>query len=221
VKTTTILALALLAFTSVARAAGPGALIRLYEEEILAHDLYVALGEIHPDVMPLHNITRSELMHREALAAILKSEGIKLPTPAGGRRFVSEGLDETFVKWLAEGKKSAGDACRVGVRLEEIDIVDLRKAQTDFPAHKEVLAQLEAASNNHLRAFHRNLTARDGEYTPEALSAEDLKAILNGGGPGCGGSCGSSCCGKQGKGGGGQGRGKGRGATTPPAAKSK
>jgi hypothetical protein len=231
-KTITILALGHLAFSPLACAAGQGDLIRLYEEEILAHDLYVALGREHPDIMPLRNIPRSELMHRDALAVILKSEGIKLPSPARGRRFVSEGLDETFVKWLAEGKKSARDACRVGVRLEDFDIVDLRKAQTDFPAHKEVLGQLEAASNNHLRAFHRNLTARDGEYTPEALSADDLKAILNGsgdGGPGCGGSCGSACSGpcgntcggKQGKGGGGQGRGKGRGATTPPAAKSK
>ncbi len=203
-KTTTILALGLFAFMPVARAAGPGDLIRLYEEEILAHDLYVALGEIHPDVMPLRNIPRSELMHRDALAAILKSEGIKLPTPADGRRFVSEGLDETFAKWLAEGKRSAGDACRVGVRLEDFDIVDLRKAQTDFPAHMEVLAQLEAASNNHLRAFHRNLTARGGEYSPEALSADDLKAILTGdgnGGRGCG-----PC---MGPGGGGKGR-KGR-----------
>jgi hypothetical protein len=204
-NTTTILALGLLAFTSVARAAGPGDLIRLYEEEILAHDLYVALGNEYPDIMPLRNIPRSELMHRDALGAILKSEGIQLPRPARGRRFVTEGLDETYVKWLAEGKKSARDACRVGVRLEDFDIVDLRKAQTDFPAHKEVLGQLEAASNNHLRAFHRNLTARDGKYTPEALSPDDLKAILSGGGDG-----GRGCGPCMGPGGGGIGGPKGR-----------
>jgi hypothetical protein len=101
-KTTAVIALSLFAFTSVARAAGQGDLIRLYEEEILAHDLYVALGREHPDIMPLRNIPRSELMHRDALAAILKSEGIKLPSPARDRRFVSEGLDEAFIAIVAD-----------------------------------------------------------------------------------------------------------------------
>lgn len=204
-KTITILALCLLSFAPATRAAGPSDLIRLYEEEILAHDLYVALDKEHPDIMPLRNIPRSELMHREALSIVLKSEGVKLPTPAKGRRFVSPGLDEIFAKWLAEGKKSAKDACRVGVRLEDFDIVDLRKAQTEYPTHKDVLGELEAASNNHLRAFHRNLTARDGKYVPEALSADDFKSILDSNGNG-GGGCGSC----KGPGGGGNRGPKGR-----------
>ena len=208
-----ILSLGVFAFVSNCPAAAPADLIRLYEEEILAHDLYVALARKHPDVMPLQNIPQSERMHREALAEVLKSEGIALPTPPKGRRFVSNGLDETFVKWRAEGRTSVAAACRVGVRLEEHDIVDLRKAQTDFPAHKEVLAQLEAASNNHLRAFHRNLTARDGDaYQPEALTPAEMKAILEGsqGACGCGGKQGPGA--GSGKRGGRQGRGKGPGA---------
>ena len=175
-----ILTLGVFALASICRAAGPADLIRLYEEEILAHDLYVALAKKHPEVMPLQNIPRSERMHRDALAGVLKAEGIALPTPPKGRRFVSEGLDGIFAKWRAEGKKSAVAACRVGVRLEDHDIVDLRKAQIDFPKHREVLAQLEAASNNHLRAFQRNLKSRGGSYTPEALSAADYKEIVNG-----------------------------------------
>lgn len=205
----------LLAATAV-RAAGPSDLIRLYEEEILAHDLYVILGKKHPDVRPFQNIPRSEQMHREALAAVLKAEGIALPKAPKGRRFVSEGLDGIFAKWRAEGKKSAAAACRVGVRLEDHDIADLRKAQADFPKHKEMFAQLEAASNNHFRAFHRNLTARGGEYAAEALTAEDIKAILEGENE-CGG-CGAGCKpasggpgGGAGNGPGGRGRGNGRG----------
>ena len=205
--------LCLLAIASIARAAGPADLIRLYEEEILAHDLYVALGKIHPDVMPLQNIPSSEMRHREAMAGVLKAEGIELPKPAQGRRFVTEGLDETFAKWLAEGVKSDVDACRVGVRLEDHDIADLRQAQADFPRHKEVLGQLETASNNHLRAFNRNLTSRGGKYTPEALPAADLKAILDGtgnGAAGCNAACEPSGCGPRG-GSGGKGRGNGSG----------
>lgn len=208
--------LGLLAIFTTVRAAGPADLIRLYEEEILAHDLYVTLGRLHPEVMPLQNIPHSEMRHREAMAAILKAEGIELPKPAKGRRFVTEGLDETLAKWLAEGVKSDADACRVGVRLEDHDIADLRKARADFPKHKEVLGQLEAASNNHLRAFHRNLTSRGGAYTPEALSEADMKQIIDGSNIGCG-ACNATCVpqsGGPGKSAGGNGGAAGNGRGT-------
>lgn len=174
-----------------AHAADPAELIRLYEEEILARDLYVALGKIHPVIRPFQNIPHSEASHREAMAAVLKVDGIALPKPPEGKRFASEGLDELFAKWLAEGAKSEADACRVGVRLEDHDIAGLRKAQVDFPAHKETLAALEAASNNHFRAFHRNLKARGGEYKAEALPAADIQKILEGEND-CGG-CKAAC----------------------------
>jgi hypothetical protein len=206
-------AISLLGLAAIARGTGPADLVRLYEEEILAHDLYVALGEKFPDVMPLQNIPRSESRHRDALAAVLKAEGIELPKPPEGRRFASQGLDELFTKWLADGGKSVVDACRAGVRLEDHDIAELRNARIDFPKHKEVLGQLEAASGNHLRAFHRNLTARGGNYTPEALPAADFTAILddaNRGGCGCGITCTPSEC-RSGKGQAGKGRGNGNG----------
>ena len=185
-------AITLLGISAIARAAGPADLVRLYEEEILAHDLYVALGEKFPDVMPFQNIPRSESRHRDALAEVLMAEGIELPIAPEGRRFASDGLDELFAKWLVDGGKSVADACRAGVRLEDHDIADLRKAQADFPKHKEVLGQLEAASNNHLRAFHRNLASRGGKYTPEALPEADFDTILNGSNP-CGGGSNAGC----------------------------
>ena len=79
-------AFGLLAIASVARAAGPADLIRLYEEEILAHDLYVALGKIHPEVMPLRNIPQSELRHREAMAAFSRR------TPSSCRNLPKAGV---------------------------------------------------------------------------------------------------------------------------------
>jgi len=191
VKHRVLSALILLATHLSASAADPSDLVRLYEDEILALDLYVALGKIHPDIRPFQNIPRSEAMHRETMAGILKAEGIELPKPPEGKRFVSEGLDETFAKWLAEGVKSEADACRVGVRLEDHDIAELRKAQAGFPKHKETLAALEAASNNHFRAFHRNLKSRGGDYKAEALPAADIQKILDGEND-CG-ACGNVC----------------------------
>lgn len=212
-KTTVILAISSFAAASLAAAAGASDLIRLHEEEILAHDLYVALAKAHPELMPLRNIPSSEARHREAMAAILKAEKIDTPEIPKGRKFASGGLDALYAKWLEEGRKSPADACAVGVRLEEHDIADLRKAQIVFPAHREVLAQLEAASNNHLRAFHRNLIRHGGQYQPEVLTPAEMKAILDGAqGGGCG-ACGDAKGEGRGPGnGGGRGRGMGRGA---------
>lgn len=156
-----------------------GDLVRLYEDEILAHDLYTELASSHPDLMPLRNIPRSESVHRKVMEGILKARGIAIPKPPDGRKFATEGLDETFNRWLTEGRKSAKDACRVGVRLEEHDIAELRAAAKSTPALAATLSNLERASENHLRAFHRNLTARNGAYKPEVLKPKDFKRILN------------------------------------------
>lgn len=193
--------------------AGETDLIRLYEEEVLAHDLYVELGRIHPGIMPFQNIPGSESQHREVMAGILKKEGIPLPKPPKGKRFVTKDLNKIFNKWLREGRSSELDACRVGVRLEEFDITDLRKAQKDSPDYKDSFAALESASNNHLRAFYRNLSSRGGSYTPESLPEKDFQSIVNSaqqpGACKCDGNCKQDAKGP-GKGRG-QGNGKGRG----------
>jgi len=162
------------------------ALIRLYEEEVLAHDLYVELGKVHTDIMPLQHIPKSEAVHQKVMVGILEAHGIDVPEPRKNRRFVSKDLDKIFDTWLAEGKKSPADACRVGVRLEEHDIADLIAAQKQFPESKLPLGNLQRASGNHLRAFHFNLTARKGSYDPEVLPKKDFDAILVAphGGPG-------------------------------------
>lgn len=200
---------ALLASFSFSNADEDTLLVRLYEEEVLAHDLYVALGKKFTDIMPLQHIPQSEKMHQEVMAGILKERGIDLPKPAKGARFVTEGLDATYKKWFKEGKVSAAAACRVGVRLEDYDIADLIEAQKKMPEIKDVLGNLIAASENHLRAFHRNMTARGGSYDVEALPKADFDAILSGEG-GCCGTCGKGDGPSKGKGkGSGNGKGKG------------
>jgi len=181
-------------------------LIRLYEEEVLAHDLYVELGKKHPDIMPFQNIPHAEQRHTEIMASVLEDRGISIPKPDKGSRFVSKGLDATYKKWLKEGRKSEQGACRVGVRLEDHDIADLQEATVKLPELKDTFDHLIFCSENHLRAFHRNLVARGGEYEVEALTKDEYKTILASEGSGCGGGggCGKGC-------GKGQGQGKGKG----------
>ena len=221
-RSLTLATFGLFAIATAATAADPATLTRLYEDEILAHDLYVTLGQKFPELMPLKNIPQSELRHREALATVLKAEGIALPTPPQGQRFVSPGLDAIFDKWLADGQVSAVSACQAGVRLEDHDISELRQAQVEFPKHKTVLAALESASNNHLRAFYRNLTARSGTYTPEAISEEDFKTIIGGTNTGCDpAGCGPNGCPQGGNGCQAPANGKGAGSCITPPTKKK
>ena len=183
-KTLLINTLASVITFNAAIAANQDDLVRLYEEEILAHDLYVELGKTHPEIRPFKNIPHSEARHREAMEGILKAAGVALPDPKNGRKFVTPGLDRTYKRWLKEGKESSAAACRVGVRLEEHDIMDLRKASVDFPAYKDTLKQLEWASGNHLRAFHRNLVARNGDYSAELMDDAELTRLLGNSGTG-------------------------------------
>jgi len=157
-----------------------GNLVSLYEEEILAHDLYVTFGKQWPEVRPFQNIQRSEQMHREAMSGVLKSNRVPLPRSVSGRKFATSELNDLFDKLRDQGSKSEVAALRAGALIEETDIADLRKMQavSKSDSDKAVFANLEAASGNHFRAFVRNLEARGGKYAPSVLSPADANKIL-------------------------------------------
>lgn len=159
-----------------------GRLAALYEEEILAHDLYVAFGKQWPEVRPFQNIPRSEQMHREAMAGILKNSRVPLPRSASGQKFATSGLNDLFDRLRNQGSESETAALRAGALIEEKDIADLRSMQAELKSEsdKAVLANLEAASGNHFRAFVRNLEARGEPYSPSVLSQADANKILAG-----------------------------------------
>jgi len=155
-------------------------LVSLYEEEILAHDLYVAFGKQWPDVRPFQNIPRSEQMHREAMSGVLENNRVPLPRSDSGRKFATSELNDLFDKLREQGSKSEVAALRAGALIEETDIADLRKMQaiSKSDSDKAVFANLEAASGNHFRAFVRNLEARGEKYMPSVLSPADAGKIL-------------------------------------------
>ncbi len=159
-----------------------GQLVALYEEEILAHDLYVVFGKRWPDVRPFQNIPRSEQMHREAMAGVLKANGVAIPANRVSGTFATPELSSLFQVLGKQGGRSEIEALRAGALIEETDIADLRRARADAltESDKAVFAGLEAASGNHFRAFVRNINARGGAYEPTVLSRADADAILAG-----------------------------------------
>jgi hypothetical protein len=154
----------------------------MHEEEKLAHDVYVTLYEKWE--LPLfNNIAASEQKHADAVATLL--DRYDLADPADGNavgEFTNPKLQALYDRLILQGSKSAADALKVGAAIEEIDIHDLeeRLAETEDADIQRVYKSLMAGSENHLRAFARNLKSRTGEtYVPQYLSQKAYDAIIN------------------------------------------
>ena len=132
----------------------------LIEEEKLAHDVYQAMYTKW-GARVFGNIQRSETMHQNMVWAVMNSRGLSDPRRQEVGRFNNTDLQALYDRLIAQGNQSRVDAYKVGVIVEETDIADLKKtianldtADTDI---KATLENLLHASENHLRAFNRQL----------------------------------------------------------------
>lgn len=177
------------------------------EEEKLARDVYITLGE-QWNLPVFTNISQSEQQHMDAVGALLDRYGIEDPVgdnPVGV--FTNPDLQALYDQLVAQGSQSLADALKVGATIEDVDIYDLQRAvnETDNADIQQVYRSLLAGSENHMRAFVGTLQQQTGEtYTPQYIDQATFDAIMaasNGHGQGQGGH------GGQGQGGHGQGKG--------------
>lgn len=145
-------------------------LVFMRQEEKLARDVYIQLGEAHP-MRVFDNISSAEQRHMDAVAALLDRHGIEDPVadlPIGS--LVNEELQRLHDELVARGLQSQEEALRVGALIEEVDIADLRERdkQTDEADIHQLYADLERGSHNHLRAFVRQLDRMGVEYAPQS-----------------------------------------------------
>jgi len=150
------------------------------EEEKLAHDVYVALYEKW-GLPVFKNISAAEQTHSDAVKRLLDRYGFE--DPAAGHTvgvFTDPELQSLYDKLVAQGSLSIADALKVGAAIEEIDILDLeeRMEQTDKADITRVYTNLLKGSENHLRAFVSNLTARGESYKPQYLSQAAYDKII-------------------------------------------
>ncbi len=132
-------------------------LLYMVEEEKLAHDVYVALGEVY-DVNQFTNIPRAELQHQDAVRVLLDRYGLDDPTTgAAAGEFSNEQLQSMYDELVTSGASSLADAAQVGITVETTDIADLTAAieGTDAPDVVQVLSSLRDGSERHLAAFER------------------------------------------------------------------
>ncbi len=153
-------------------------LLFMIEEEKLAVDVYSALDEMW-DMRVFENIGRAELTHQAAVKMLL--DRYSLPDPRMGEgEYANETLQDLYNDLLAQGSTSVRDALMAGAAIEEIDILDLKEymAQTDNEDILLVYASLLRGSENHHRAFVNNLERQRVEYTPQYLSEEEYRSIM-------------------------------------------
>jgi hypothetical protein len=157
-------------------------LLWMREEEQLAHDVYVTLGDLW-GLRIFENIASSESSHIEAVATLLDRYGIA--DPASGNEpgtFTEPAIQALHDQLVSDGSVSLEAALAVGALIEELDISDLqaRAAATENTEITTVYAGLERGSRNHLRAFTSQLDGRGVVYEPTQLDPAIFDAIVSG-----------------------------------------
>jgi len=158
------------------------ALNTMREEELLAHDVYVALYATY-NIPVFNNISLAETQHAEAVKTLLLK--YNLPDPAINHVagvFVNPDLQALYTSLVTQGKASLTAALIVGATIEDLDINDLHNhiaADVDNQDILFVFSNLEKGSRNHLRSFNRLLTARGVTYTPQYISIEYFNQIIS------------------------------------------
>ena len=130
----------------------------LIEEEKLAHDVYTVLYEEY-DSKVFGNILESEAKHQDQVLTLLDDYGIEDPRSDELGVFNDPELQELYDTLVAKGMLSETDAFEVGVMIEEKDIADITY-QLENASEEDVIETLErlrSGSENHLRAFNKQL----------------------------------------------------------------
>jgi hypothetical protein len=163
-------------------------LLRMWEEEKLARDVYASLAETSGLPM-FRNIVRAENQHMQSLERLISTGGAGGVTLKGTPgEFVFPEYQRLYESLIASGTRSPLDALKVGAKIEEMDIADLQRmlAQTTDRQVQQVLENLMRASHNHLRAFSSQIARQGATYDAEFLTQEEFDQIAESSGQGRG-----------------------------------
>ena len=128
------------------------------EEEKLARDVYNAFYDRY-GLRVFSNIAASEQAHMDAVLTLLNRYGLADPAAAAPGVFNNDDLQALYDDLIDQGNASLTAALQAAVLIEETDIADLQDglALTSHADLRAVYNNLLRASQNHLRAFSRQL----------------------------------------------------------------
>lgn len=159
------------------------ALLFMMEEEKLAHDVYVTLGDKW-DVVAFDRIATAETQHEAAVATLLDRYGVTDPTTGNGvGEFTDPAFDTLYDQLVAKGSVSQDAALAVGQQIEQLDIDDLqaRLDDTDRSDITLVFQHLQTGSQHHLQAFTNLRTnGTDGTCDPQHDGSGRMNGMGNG-----------------------------------------
>ena len=157
-------------------------LVYMREEEKLARDSYLVLGE-EWGLMIFANISKSEQRHMDTLGLLIEKYGVTDPvldeTDIG--TFIDPVLQTLFDDLMVQGVQSEMDGLKVGGAIEETDILDLQ-GTIDRTDNVDLIAAYESllcGSRNHLRGFVGQFEFYGEIYTPILMSQDELNAIVD------------------------------------------
>ena len=134
-------------------------ILYLFEEEKLAHDIYVAMYTLYGAYI-FNNISGSEQRHMDSVAKLIsKYELDDTVVKSELGIFTNDGLQDEYDRLLEKGETGLTYALEVGVEIEEMDIADIERMleETDKADIQRVLSNLLDGSHNHLDAFNTQL----------------------------------------------------------------
>ena len=199
-------------------------IIYMREEEKLARDVYTLMYTKY-NIRPFRNIKQAEQTHMDLMKDLMVKYGIDDPVSSDEAGvFKNTELKDLYSILVEQGNLSLVDALKAGALIEETDIVDLDKQLkvTQNKDIKDTYDYLRYGSENHLRAFVRNLKSNGIDYLPILLPKDDYDKIISADNSdnrkfrgNCNGTCKGNCTGKgNGNGNGncpGNGKGNGKG----------
>ena len=101
-------------------------ILYMREEEKLARDVYIALGEKW-SLRNFSNIASSEQTHMNAVKTLIDKYGLDDPIEGKNEgEFTNGELQDLYDNLIEQGMKSPEEALKVGAAIEEIDIIDLQ-----------------------------------------------------------------------------------------------
>jgi len=154
-------------------------LIKLYEEEKLARDVYLEMHRLWA-LQIFSNISRSEQQHMNAVELLLKRYNLEYSSDEGKGRFSNSEMAGLYTELTKQGSKSAAEALLVGATIEDFDLKDLFEL-TELTNNEDVTfvcRNLAKGSRNHLRSFSAQLRKLGLHYTAQYLSAEQIDKII-------------------------------------------
>jgi hypothetical protein len=133
-------------------------LLYLIEEEKLAHDVYRVMYEQYGSKI-FGNILESESTHQDKVFTLMKDLKISDPRSSEIGVFKNNELQKLYDDLITQGMQNETEAIKVGIAIEEKDIADISNqlATTSDENVVAVLEILRSGSENHLRAFNRQI----------------------------------------------------------------